>query len=625
MTPRSNADIWIKGIAIAVGLAALAGVWSWLAGCLFMLINKASPADVMPQTWWTYLYYYHAEKSVLKQLAIAGALSVVTIGVGAVALLHKKRALHGEARFATRYEVARAGLLASKGVIVGQLGGRYLMSDGPFHVLLAAPTRSGKGVGIAIPNLLNWSDSVVVLDIKQESWDLTAGFRRRHGQQCFLFNPAARDYRTHRWNPLAYVSTDIYFRVDDLQKIGSMLWPETSGNEGFWDQLAASLFLGISLYVMDTPTLPFTIGECLRQSMKPNLQKRFLGLIAARQREGRPLPEQCVHALTAFAGRSENTTASILSTYQAKLNIWLNPVVDVATSANDFDLRELRRRPMSVYIGITPDNLERLAPVINLFFQQVIDLQLRRLPSQDPTLQYQVLLLMDEFAAMGKVNILTDSIAYVAGYGLRLLPIIQSPAQLVHRYGPHQAQNFMENHAVRVVFAPEDIRVAKELSETLGYQTVKSKSISRHRGLMPKTGHNESQSDQRRALMLPQELMALGQDREIVFHRGMRPILAKKVRYFSDRHFTGRLSPPPQVPLIELTTHQQLPELDPQDDATATSPRDFAVADLDDAEGLSLSNFTCDFSDIQIPTDPASEEAVQQLVDVFFSRVDAAT
>lgn len=625
MIQASSVNTWIKPLAYTTAAIAVVVVWSWLAGCVFMLLNRTSPVDVLPLTFWSYLYHYQAVDSVLKQLILSAVVPAVPAMLIGAYLRKQRRSLHGDARFATRSEIRKAGFLNSSGVIIGQHRGQCLVSDGPFHVMLAAPTRSGKGVSVAIPNLLNFSDSVVVLDIKQENWDKTAGFRHRHGQQCILFNPAARDYRSHRWNPLAYVSADEHFRVDDLQKIGSMLWPETQGNEGFWDQLAASLFLGISLYVMDTPELPFTIGECLRQSMKPNLQGRFLKLIKERQADGRPLPAQCVHALTAFAGRSENTTASILSTYQAKLNIWLNPVVDAATSANDFDIRDLRKKRMSIYIGITPDNLARLSPVINLFFQQVIDLQMRKLPDQDPSLKYQVLLLMDEFTAMGKVSILCESIAYVAGYGIRLLPIIQSTSQLIDRYGQYQARNFIENHAVRVVFAPEDINVAKEISETLGYQTVKSVSTSKQRGWSAKRGqHGENESDQRRALMLPQELIELGQDNQIVFSRGTKPILSNKIRYYQDARFTSRLMPPPSVPTLRLSTAVEIhADHDPGVSIQTDIDRPISVSDLPALDTMPLANFSCDFSDIEIPSDPVSDADVSKLVDIFFNRIEA--
>ena len=132
-----------------------------------------------------------------------------------VFLLPNKQSLFGDAKFAKMREINKAGLFGEKGLIAGKYAGKYLIFNGQQHVIMSAPTRSGKGVGVVIPNLLNWPDSVVVLDIKQENWNLTSGYRSQYGQECYLFNPAATDYRTHRYNPLSYINSDPNFRIDD--------------------------------------------------------------------------------------------------------------------------------------------------------------------------------------------------------------------------------------------------------------------------------------------------------------------------------------------------------------------------------------------------------------------------
>jgi len=621
MILQLSANTWVKYIAAALGIAAVILLWSWAAGSLFMLVNHASPTDVLPHTFWKYVYYYHHEKKVAKQLLISGLIPFAAM-VFAIGMLFKKtRSLHGDAQYASYRAIVLAGLLKGKGVIIGQRNGKFLMSDGPYHVLVAAPTRSFKGVSVVIPNLLNWPGSVVVKDIKQENWEITAGFRAKHGQQCFLFNPAAKDLRSHRWNPLAYVPRDEHFRVDGIQKIGSMLWPETTGAEGHWDSLANQLFLGIALYIMDTPELPFTIGECLRQSMKPDLQKRFLKLIKDRQDARNPLAPQCVFALNSYAGCPDRTAGSILSTFQSKLTIWLNPVVDAATSGNDFDLRDLRRKKMSIYLGITPNNLSRLSTVVNLFFAQVVDLQMDARPEQDRSLKHEVLLIMDEFIAAGKIPTIANGVAFIAGYGLRLMPIIQSPSQLVEVYGQHQAENFIENHAVRLIFTPATVKIAKEISESLGYSTVKGVNVSKEKGLSAKVGkRNESESDQRRALELPQELMRMSQKKEIIFHRDVSPIRANKIMYFKQKIFKERLLKAPVIPLLVLSN-----PIDTQDfiaEYPQETTRPIVESDLKNLNDLSLDSFSCDFSNIEIPTDPISNDDLEKLVNQFFSVVD---
>ena len=374
---------------------------------------------------------------------------------------------------------------------------------GSEHVLVYAPTRTGKGVGYVIPNLLNWPDSVVVLDVKKENWDKSAGFRAAHGQEVHLFDPLEESGRTARYNPLSYVRSEPADLYDDLQRIAVMLFPAESRGDPFWFEAARSAFVAIGGYVAETPGLPFTIGEILRQlSSTHDLKKHFDKIIAARKSGPSPLSRHCITALNDFLAASENTLNSVRKTVTARLGLWLNPRIDAATAENDFDLRFLRQRPMSIYLGVTPDNLDRLSPLLNLFFQQTIDLNTRELPEQNPKLNRKLLLLLDEFAALGNVSVLAKSVAFLAGFNVRLLTVIQSPAQLRAIYGPDLAKNIMTNHAVEVVFAPKEQDVANELSERIGYDTVKASSRSGPRGLAMRAT-SETVSEQRRALMLP--------------------------------------------------------------------------------------------------------------------------
>ncbi|MBM3654828.1 MAG: type IV secretory system conjugative DNA transfer family protein, partial [Alphaproteobacteria bacterium] len=228
----------------------------------------------------------------------------------------------------------------------------------------------------------------------------------------------------------------------------------------------------------------------------------------------------------------------------ARLGLWLNPRIDAATAENDFDLRLLRQRPMSIYLGVTPDNLDRLSPLLNLFFQQVVDLNTRELPEQNQKLSRKLLLLLDEFAALGNVNVLAKSVAFLAGFNVRLLTVIQSPAQLRAIYGPDLAKNIMTNHAVEVVFAPKEQDIANELSERIGYDTVKVSSRSGPRGLAMRAT-SETVSEQRRALMLPQELKLLPKTKTILLMAGVPPIIANKIVYYKDKAFLERVQPAP--------------------------------------------------------------------------------
>lgn len=533
-------------VAVVFCLLLVAIGWPYIASYVFVLKAKLPMEVFNYTTWFSYWEHYGQHPTVKKDLKL-GALVATTVTLGlplamAIAGMKPKRELHGSARFANPQEVRNAGLYADKGIIVGKHQGKYLMFGGQQFVLMAAPTRAGKGVSMVIPNLLNYDGSVVVLDVKQENFDLTAGYRARHGQDVYLFNPFAEDGRTHRYNPLGYISEDPAFMVGDIQAIAATFYP-ADGKDPFWDEQARNLFLGLALVLIETPGLPVTIGEMLRQSSgkgKP-IKDYLLDLIESRAAEGNPFSADCVDALNRFCGNSDNTLSSILSSFNSPLGIWANPIVDAATSCNDFDLRDVRKRKMSIYIGVTPDKLTLSARLINVFFSQLVNLNTKELPARNPELKVPCLLLMDEFTSIGKVAIIAKAVSYMAGYNLRLLPIIQSKQQLISVYGAEDAGTFITNHALHVIFAPREQKDAQDYSDMLGYETVKGKSVSRNIGGRNTGGRSESASDHRRALLLPQELRELGQWKQIVSLENVKPILCDKVKYFDDKTFLDRL------------------------------------------------------------------------------------
>ncbi|NCU67978.1 type IV secretory system conjugative DNA transfer family protein (plasmid) [Acidovorax sp. 210-6] len=546
MTLNLNDHKWPKPVLMTALLLGAALAWLYLAGAVVLVGIGRDYNTATPITYIQYAAHFGDQKRVGLWLWIGAAISTVALLAPIVLFMRpSKRSLHGDARFASANEIKKAGLVDGKGIIVGKKGADYLMFDGPQHVLVSAPTRSGKGVSVVIPNLLTWPQSVVGLDIKRENWDLTSGYRSKYGQRCYLFNPGAADGRTHRYNPLGYISEEPGKRIDDIQKIANMIFPDLQGTDPIWTATPRSLFLGVVLYLLESSGKPVTLGQVLRETLTDGDGKdHFDKAIKDRRDANSPLTGACVRGLQSYTTiASDNTRSGIMTSFRSRLELWMNPAIDAATSANDFDLRDLRKKKMSVFIGITPDNLERMQPLINLFFQQLIDLNTRELPQQNPELKHTCLLLMDEFTAMGKVNILSKGISFIAGYGLRMMPIIQSPAQLVDVYGKDAAQTFQTNHALNIVFPPKasEISTARDISEWLGYTTVKSASKSKNTEIFKRKNHSESVSDQRRALLLPQEITSLGQDAELVVLENTLPIQAKKIRYFADAKFMDRL------------------------------------------------------------------------------------
>jgi type IV secretion system protein VirD4 len=522
------------GLLIALAIASMIG---WLI--LGLPVTAYDPLKI-PQFVW----YYRGDPQVVRAMAgglIGGGLLLIGL---IYALWARGAPLHGAARFARESEVKRHGFRARSGIVLGRKGGRFLTFGGSEHVIVEAPTRSGKGTGIVIPNLLTWQGSVVILDVKRENYDASAGFRAHYGQDVYLFNPTDREGRTARYNPLAYINRDDPDDVIiELQKIATMLFVAPDHGEAFWSNGARTGFAGVGAWIAETSDEPLTMGAIYRHLNQGDARSFF------KRELGNPelkLSVGCRTALADFAGGSDNSFADVKKTITNVLGLWLNPLVDAATSASDFDLRQLRKNPISIYLGVSPDELDRIAPLYNLLFQQLIDLNVRELPGEATPIP--VLVILDEFARLGRASVIASAFSYVAGYGIRLLPVIQSRSQLRGVYGEHVADEIVANCGVEVAFTPKELRVANDLSERIGYvgQDSVTKSLTIN-GLL--ANRSKSISEQRRALMLPQELMQFSAYKLILLRGGIPPIIGSKIAYFSSRFFKRRVFPPPIVPL----------------------------------------------------------------------------
>ncbi|WP_421380714.1 type IV secretory system conjugative DNA transfer family protein (plasmid) [Paraburkholderia sp. DD10] len=435
--------------------------------------------------------------------------------------------------------------------IVGKYKGEYLKYYGQDFLMAAAGTRSGKGTSLVIPNLLTYPDSVVVEDIKEENYLYTSGYRRACGHETWLWAPFSEDGRSHAYNPLEYIQRRApYTRVGDVMTIGEHLYPSNvDARLKYWNDNARNLFIGIVLYLLETPSLPCTFGEVLRQaSGKGRAIREHISSIvstradAAHATDGLPaLSFECLDALNRFLSQSKEAFANIVSTMTAPLNVFSNPVVDAATSRSDFDLADVRKKRMSIYVGIKPGDLKAGALLVNLFFSQLIDLNTRELPAGNPALKYQCGMLMDEFAAPGKIDIIDTANAFIAGYNLRLMLIFQGMSQIEDPklYGRHGAETLAINCKMRSLYAPRTVKESEEYSKMLGTFTHMARSKSRSRGRSSSTSTNESEHG--RPLMLPQELRALKHNKQIITIEGCEPILCEKAFFYEDAELVDRL------------------------------------------------------------------------------------
>jgi type IV secretion system protein VirD4 len=247
-------------------------------------------------------------------------------------------------------------------------------------------------------------------------------------------------------------------------------------------------------------------------------------------------------------------------------------------------------------------------------------------------------MLLDEFTALGRIPIIAESISYLPGYNVRVVLVIQTPAQLREVYGANGAETMLKSLAARIVFAPKDFPDAREISEELGFTTVPVKSLSRPAfdlgSGQSRRSRSISISEQRRALLLPQEVKALGADDAIVFYEGLRPIRCKKIRYFRDRRFKQRLLPPPAsaapgrstqslgAPMTSSTASprpaagaaeggQDMQQVE-LEFRTPEVVREATLADIDRIGSLTLDDFAADFDKVQLPDKAEGERMTSE-------------
>ena len=472
---------------------------------------------------------------------ILGAI-VAVIGSLLRARNQKHVTTYGSARWATRLDVRRAGLFCDDGVFLGQKSGAYLRHDGPEHVMAFAPTRSGKGVGLVIPSLLSWTGSAVIHDIKGENWDLTSGWRSRFSH-CLLFDPTNPE--SAQYNPLLEVRRGEN-EIRDVQNIADILVdPEGSlERRNHWEKTGHALLVGVILHVLYAEEEK-TLCACARFLSDPRRSfETTLSVMMKTQHLGREPHPVVAQAARELLNKSENERSGVLSTAMSFLGLYRDPVIARATAASDWRIADLvdAARPCSLYLVVPPSDISRTKPLVRLILNQIGRRLTETLPGEN-TKRHKVLMMLDEFPALGRLDFFESALAFMAGYGIRAYLIAQSLNQIEKAYGPNNS--ILDNCHVRIAFAANDERTAKRISDALG-QTTEQRAQRNYAGhrLAPWLSHvMVSSQETQRALLTPGEVMQLPPDDEIIMVSGVRPIKAKKLRYFADQNFTARVEP----------------------------------------------------------------------------------
>ena len=516
--------------------------------------------------------------------------------------------LHGSARWASEQDIRETGLLTSKsGVYIGgwsQNGGgrvHYLRHNGPEHVLAFAPTRSGKGVGLVIPTLLAWEESAIVYDIKGENWARTAGFRDQCGHSCFKFSPVEQS-ASSRFNPLAEIRLFTVRDVSDAQNIANMIvrTGEDSPQERYWQDAAASITTGMILHVcyeaareertacladlarvFTRPGASFrdTLGELMNFEHDPAFGHQW------RMPTGERTPTHPVvkEKVQEMLDKEDRDFGGVLSTAKTALTLYSDPLVSLNTSASDFSIDDLvnSERPVSLYLVVPPSDKIRLRPLIRLIFTMTVNRLTERMVfdgAEQKRNKHRLLLLIDEFPSLNRMEIFADALSYMAGYGLKAYLITQDIRQIVDAYGNNES--IVSNCHVRIAYAPNQYETAELLSKMTGTMTVTKASYnfsgSRFSPVMQHV--NASVDHIERPLMTPDEVSRLrpaakagdageekivGPGQMLIFVSGHRPILGTQMLYFLDPHLSERaaIAPPADFTLAEEAGAADLEEL----------------------------------------------------------------
>jgi type IV secretion system protein VirD4 len=556
------------GQILVVFATVLLGIWiatQWAAARLAYQPELGDPSMrllgvPLYRPWALFGWWYHfdayAPRIFDRAGMVAGASGFVGCGFAIFGSLWRARqasnvTTYGSARWATLKEILRLKLCEPEGVFLGGFDRRYLRHDGPEHVMAFAPTRSGKGVGLVVPTLLSWPHSAIIHDIKGENWQITSGWRSLFSH-CLLFDPT--NPRSARYNPLLEVRRGA-FEVRDVQNIADILVDPEGALErrSHWEKTSHSLLVGAILHVLyaeEDKTLARVATflsdpqRSFADTLKRMMSTNHLGT-----------PEQpAVHPVVASAARellnkSENERSGVLSTAMSFLGLYRDPIVAEVTSRCDWRIADLVHgaSPVSLYLVVPPSDISRTKPLVRLILNQIGRRLTEQLETGTASGRRKLLLMLDEFPALGRLDFFETSLAFIAGYGIRAFLITQSLNQIEKAYGDHNA--ILDNCHVRIAFATNDERTAKRLSEALGTATEQRamRNYAGHR-LAPWLAHvMVSRQETARALLTTGEVMQLPATDALVLLSGQPPIRATKLRYYADPVFATRVLAPPTL------------------------------------------------------------------------------
>ncbi len=466
---------------------------------------------------WAYQWWGLFQLSLMRAAAVGmtvtsiGLLGLMVAKVVAANSAKTNPYLHGSARWANQQDIEKAGLLprpitfwqqltgqqkpTSEGVYVGAWLDkkgvtRYLRHNGAEHVLCYAPTRSGKGVGLVIPTLLSWEHSAVITDLKGELWALTSGWRQKYARNKVLrFEPAALSGGVY-WNALDEIRLATEYEVGDVQNLATLLVdPDGKGLATHWQKTAQALLVGVILHVLykaqqegTDATLP-AVDDMLSNPDRESAEL-WMEMATYTHVHGKNHPTVGAAARD-MLDRPDEEAGSVLSTAKSYLALYRDPVVRRNVSKSEFRIKDLMNfeTPVSLYIVTHPNDKARLRPLVRVLINMIVRLLADKMDfvNGQPKAHYnhRLLMLLDEFPSLGKLEILQEALAFIAGYGIKCYLICQDINQLKSREtGYGHDESITSNCHVQSAFPPNRLETAEHLSKLTGQTTVAKEQIT---------------------------------------------------------------------------------------------------------------------------------------------------
>ncbi|MBN3859496.1 type IV secretion system DNA-binding domain-containing protein [Neisseriaceae bacterium PsAf] len=486
-----------------------------------------------------------------------------------------KPSLHGDTRFANIVELKKNKLIHDKpptdGILMGTLKNKFIAMTGQNSVFLFATPGTGKTMSVIINNALNFLGSTLFFDQKYEIFKMTAGFRKQISEVHLLnFSgilppDLAEKYQQEEvsacWNPFTYISSDPRHRQNDLRKMAHVLFEKDLKNnkDAYFAQSAINLFVGMAMLMFEIGE-KVTLGNVMSKmiidaNQYQNFNEYIKNLMAVYRDD---LSEETVEVLSIFMDGNTKSSQDVLSTMRKTFAFYTGERISTLTGSDSFDLRDLRKNKLSIYVGVQQDDIEIYTPLMKLFFSQVVSTQIKLgTKEQNKEIRNQCLMILDEFGELGDISIIQKMMTLMRGYDIRLLAVFHNLSQLRESYGADRAKTFLSTFQGQIIFTQAVQEDADAMSTYIGFYTEKSTSKGRTKG-KNSLSNSVNISDQKRALVLPDELKQMPMNECILTFQGTYPVKAKKTIYSDIKSFNERVNLPlPDVPILDFEQRNQ--------------------------------------------------------------------